>query len=243
MSAIKKNIPNFITALNILCGSFSVVLAFEGYILWAAILIGIASVFDFMDGMAARLLNAYSELGKQLDSLADLISFGFAPSIILFVLMKKSLAIDSLSFNQYSEIAFLAIPFLIVVFSAIRLAKFNVDTRQTSSFIGLPTPANALLIASFPLILHYSGIEVVKDVLLNEFFLVSFVVFQSFMLISELPMFSLKFSNFRLGDNKLRYIFLFISLILLITLYTVSIPIIIFLYIIMSIINNSVSAK
>ena len=153
------------------------------------------------------------------------------------------MAIDSLSFNQYSEIAFLAIPFLIVVFSAIRLAKFNVDTRQTSSFIGLPTPANALLIASFPLILHYSGIEVVKDVLLNEFFLVSFVVFQSFMLISELPMFSLKFSNFRLGDNKLRYIFLFISLILLITLYTVSIPIIIFLYIIMSIINNSVSAK
>ena len=167
MSAIKKNIPNFITALNILCGSFSVVLAFEGYILWAAILIGIASIFDFMDGMAARMLNAYSELGKQLDSLADLISFGFAPSIILFVLMKKSLAIDSISFNQYSEIAFLAIPFLIVVFSAIRLAKFNVDTRQTSSFIGLPTPANALLIASFPLILHYSGIEVVKEVLLN----------------------------------------------------------------------------
>jgi len=243
MNLITKSIPNFITALNILCGSFSILFAFEGNLLLASLFIGIASIFDFMDGMAARLLNAYSEIGKQLDSLADLISFGLAPSVILYNMMK--LSTNSEFGNDFSLLNtyLILIPFLIVVFSALRLAKFNVDTRQTTSFIGLPTPANAILIASFPVIIYYSEIAFVKDILRNNVFLIILVVIQSFLLVSEIPMFSLKFSNLRFGKNKVRYIFLILSLALLIIFQTVAIPIIIFLYIIMSIVNNWITNK
>ncbi|MFC2118929.1 CDP-diacylglycerol--serine O-phosphatidyltransferase [Bacteroidota bacterium] len=144
---IFRHLPNFITSLNMLCGCIGAIYAFNNDLISASILILIAAIFDFLDGMAARLFNAYSDVGKELDSLADIISFGFTPSVILFQLLKRSLNIESFSFDlPIIELAGLILPFLIVVFSGLRLAKFNIDKSQTNSFIGLPTPASALFI-------------------------------------------------------------------------------------------------
>ncbi|OZA56958.1 MAG: CDP-diacylglycerol--serine O-phosphatidyltransferase, partial [Sphingobacteriales bacterium 39-40-5] len=142
---MKKHIPNSVTCLNLFSGCLGIVFAFQGNLIWASYAIVIAAVFDFFDGMLARLLKAYSDIGKELDSLADMVSFGVLPSVIIYQLFALSPQIDFgadwLSFSA----------FIIAVFSALRLAKFNIDTRQSENFIGLPTPANALLIASFPL--------------------------------------------------------------------------------------------
>ena len=236
---ITKHIPNLITALNILSGSLAIVMAFEGNLVLSAIFIGVASIFDFLDGMAARILNAYSDMGKELDSLADMLSFGFAPAAILYSLICTSICIDGFSsLPSITEMIIISTPFLIAIFSGLRLAKFNVDTRQTSSFIGLPTPANAILIASLPIVLHYSNIESLKEIILNQYILIAFIILQSFLLIAEFPMFSLKFKNLKFAENKIRFVFIGISIILLITLHVVSIPIIIFFYIVLSAINN-----
>ncbi len=236
---ITKHIPNFITALNIFSGSLAIVMAFEGNLVLSALFIGIAAIFDFLDGMAARALKAYSDMGKELDSLADMLSFGFAPAAILFSLIKTSAGIDGYySSMPIAEMVIISTPFLIAIFSGLRLAKFNVDTRQTSSFIGLPTPANAILIASLPIVLHYSNIETLKEIILNQYILIGFIILQSLLLIAEFPMFSLKFKNLKFTENKIRFVFIGISIILLIILHVVSIPIIIFLYIILSAINN-----
>ncbi len=239
MVKLTKHIPNFITSLNLFSGSLAIVMAFENKLVIAAFLIFLASVFDFLDGMSARALKAYSNMGKELDSLADMISFGFAPSAILFSLMKSTLSVDSLSFSSsYGNIVLLMLPFIVAVFSGLRLAKFNVDTRQTESFIGLPTPANAIFIASLPLILHFSGTQFYAGLILNVYTLSILIIVLSFLLVAEFPMFSLKFKNLKFNDNKLRFVFLLISLLLIIVLQLVSIPIIIFLYIILSAINN-----
>ena len=156
---IKSQIPNFFTCLNLLCGCLAVISAFEGSLTGSAYLIGVALVMDFLDGFMARLLKVSSDLGKQLDSLADMVTFGFAPGIILFKMLNLALFIGSINqigqvanFHLLNPLAYMAL--LIPIFSALRLAKFNIDTRQTHSFIGLPTPASALLIASLPLIIH-----------------------------------------------------------------------------------------
>lgn len=239
MAKFVKYIPNFITSLNLFTGSIAVVMAFEDKLVIAAFLIFIASVFDFLDGMSARALKAYSNMGKELDSLADMISFGLAPSAILYGLMKTTQDIDKFSLSiPFIQIVFLFLPFLVAVFSGLRLAKFNVDTRQSDSFIGLPTPANAIFIASLPLILHFTNTELYSDIILNTITLSILTVVLSLLLVAEFPMFSLKFKNLKLNDNKLRFVFLIISLLLIITFHVVSIPIIIFLYIILSAINN-----
>ena len=235
-------IPNFITSLNLLAGSISIVMAFEGYLLFASYLIGIAAIFDFLDGMAARLLNAYTKIGKELDSLADIVSFGVAPSVIIYHLLKLSIDIKSftLIFNSTSliNIILLFSSFLIAIFSALRLAKFNIDSRQTDSFIGLPTPANAIFIASLPLVLYHNENVVLDNIILSIYFLFPLIIIQSFLLVAEFPMFSLKFKDFRFNNNKIRYIFLGISVVLLILLQYIAIPIIIILYIILSALNN-----
>lgn len=166
MNAMKA-IPNLLTCLNLLCGCLGITMAFYGKLDWAAYLVGIAAILDFLDGFVARILNAHSEIGKQLDSLADMVTFGVLPGIIMFHLIQRTvipyvLATQTFEFGSLWNgeafdpgpmglLPFLA--FLIPVFSAIRLAIFNIDTRQSDSFIGLPTPANTILIASFPLIL------------------------------------------------------------------------------------------
>jgi CDP-diacylglycerol--serine O-phosphatidyltransferase len=221
---IKNHIPNAITSGNLLCGCLAVVSAFHGNLIWSAYFVGIAAVLDFFDGFAARLLKVGGEMGKQLDSLADMVTFGVVPSVVMFQLLN--------SCTDGSWIPYIA--FSIAVFSALRLAKFNIDTRQTTSFIGVPTPANAILICSLPLTFNEEG----KLLILNSYFLIGLTLLMSYLLVAELPLFALKFKNFGWPDNKIRYSFLIISLILLILFQFIAIPFIIFLYIILSIISN-----
>ena len=238
-----KHIPNFITSLNILCGSLSIVASFEGYYLLASGFIFAAAVFDFIDGFAARMLKAYSELGKQLDSLADLVSFGVAPAFIVYNLMKSVLLIEEVTIDDLTllNVFYLASPFLLVVFSALRLAKFNIDTRQTTSFIGLPTPANAILLASLPVVMITTSRMEYYFIILNLKFLIPLIYIECFLLVSPIPMFSLKFKNLGLKDNLIRYIFILMVIVTIIFLKIVALPLVIIIYIFLSIINAIIS--
>ena len=188
---MKKHIPNFITCLNLFSGCVAVYLAFNGNYAGAFVAVLVSAVFDFLDGFAARLLKAYSPMGKELDSLADMISFGLAPGAIVFALLTETGISDWLPF----------IAFLIPVFSGLRLAKFNIDTRQTSSFIGLPVPANAIFWGG--LIYSFSSF------LLFNIWIVFFLIgLFCYFLISEIPMFSLKFKNMGWKNNQTQYLFL-----------------------------------
>ncbi len=247
MRNIVKHIPNFVTCLNLIAGTLAVIYAFESKLEQSCYLIGIALILDFLDGFLSRLLNAYSELGKQLDSLADLISFGLAPSVFLYQLNKLVFINDgnfsSLIKPDIITFIILGSSFLVVIFSALRLAKFNIDEEQTTSFKGLPTPANAILIASFPLIVFQYENTIYSDIILNHYFLLSIAVVSSFLLISNIPMFSLKLKSFAVKKNLIQYIFLLISLILLITLQFLAIPLIIITYILLSIIGSFINIK
>lgn len=239
---IKKHIPNTITSLNLLSGCISIALAFEGYLTFSVYMIFIAAVFDFLDGMSARLLNAYSIVGKELDSLADVVSFGVAPSIIMFHMMKislfKTFHLPPIENLTLTEIFFLLIPFFIAILSGVRLAKFNVDERQTENFIGLAVPANALFFVSLYLVSILTANEFLLGLLKNKIALSLIIIIFSLFLVSEFPMFSLKFKSMGFKGNKIRYIFIVLSVILLILLHTIAIPLIIILYILLSAINN-----
>jgi CDP-diacylglycerol---serine O-phosphatidyltransferase len=236
---MKKHIPNFITSLNLLCGCIGIGLVYRyktSALDIAAYMIGLAAVFDFLDGMVARLLNARSEMGKELDSLADVVSFGVLPGIIIFSML------DGVYCEVEGYASYLPfIAFLIPVFSALRLAKFNIDTRQTDSFIGLPTPANAIFFASIPLILLHQPeqIPLFTKLLSSPGILIFLVFLFSFLLVSPLPLFSIKFKDLSWSKNYMQYILISISLLLIIFLQFIAIPFILLLYIILSIINNS----
>jgi CDP-diacylglycerol---serine O-phosphatidyltransferase len=228
----------------------------------------------FLDGFVARLLHVHSEIGKQLDSLADMVTFGVVPGVVMFQLLsnvvmpKIPMEIMSPEGNHWTSIVqpqlgdfspyVPYLGFLIPVFSAIRLAKFNIDTRQTDSFIGVPTPANAIFICSLPLVLEQIGYSFdmyprYSNVSDNQWFpyglitlpipLMVLTLIMSFLLVAELPLFSLKFKNVTWADNKIRYIFLALSVIMLIIFKYVGIPFVIVLYIVMSVINNIVNRK
>ena len=216
---MKKHIPNAITCLNLFSGCLGIVFAFEGELEWASYAILVAAVFDFLDGMLARLLNAYSDIGKDLDSLADVVSFGVLPSVIIYQLFL--LSTSSSAWLNYSA-------FLIAIFSALRLAKFNNDIRQTENFIGLPTPANAMLIASLPFIAD--GGNVVSPYLQNPIFLAVFSLGMGLLLISEIHLMSLKFSGIDLNKNLYRYILVFSSLVLLLIFKFAAVPLIMVAY-------------
>ena len=263
---IKKHIPNTITCGNLLCGCLAITTAFNGNLVLSAYFVGIAAVLDFFDGFTARLLKVHSDIGKQLDSLADMVTFGVVPGVIVFKMMLISLlGMDPhLAHNAYNGIFHVSMPilrelskygidtnlfilllpvigFIIPIFSAIRLAKFNIDTRQTNSFIGVPTPANAILICSLPLITDNQPFMMGMDLrplLYNVYFLGGLSILMSFLLVAELPLFALKFKNFGWADNKIRYSFLLTALILLFLFKFIAIPFIIFLYIILSVVNN-----
>jgi len=225
-----RHIPNFITSLNLLSGSLAVILLANGnteYGMIAGYLVFVAAIFDFLDGLTARALHAYSDMGKELDSLADLISFGLVPGLIAFNILKDSLFIIDTPILEieYSEMLILLIAMLIPVFSGLRLAKFNVDTRQSVNFIGLPTPANAIFWAS--LIIMHNNLIFHTFICNNIEFIIGSIIVLSFLLVSEIPMFSLKVKNFSIKDNLIRYIFLGISLILLTVILIYGYPIII----------------
>ncbi len=238
---MKKHIPNAITCTHLFSGCIGIFFAFRGELNYAAYAVFTAAFFDFLDGMAARLLKVHSEIGKQLDSLADVVSFGVLPSAIIFNLFNaQSVSPTSLIWWHFGA-------FFIAVFSALRLAKFNVDTRQTNSFIGLPTPASAMLSASFPLIIN-QGNASFTSIILSHQFLNSFIFFNCWLLVAELPLLSLKFKNLSLKENIFRYILLFFGAVCLVIFKFAAIPVIIIFYIILSIIQirttkNEVSSR
>lgn len=237
---IKKHIPNTITCLNLLCGCVAIMHIFNGHLVLATYFVWAAAIFDFFDGLAARLLKVHSEIGKQLDSLADMVSFGVVPGAMMFKIINHQMITCGADVDNFATISFIG--FVITIFSAIRLAKFNIDTRQNESFVGLPTPANTLFITSIPFILELDFFPFA--VLINNvYFFISISIIFSYLLIAELPLFALKFKSFGFKGNEIRYVFLAISLIMLIIFHFVAIPFIILLYIILSIINNISSRK
>ncbi len=224
----KLIIPNVITSLNILSGSFSVFFSLQNpkklYI--AALLVFLSALFDFFDGFLARILKATSNFGKQMDSLADLVSFGIAPAFIMFVLIEQNTSISILPF----------LSFIIIIFSAYRLAIFNIS-EQKNEFTGLPTPAFAILIASIPLSnkFSYNLLKFNIDFIFsNVIVLLIITVLFSFLLIANFKLFSLKFKNFTFSYNQYRYIFLMVSALLIVLFGFTSIPLIILIYIIYS---------
>jgi CDP-diacylglycerol--serine O-phosphatidyltransferase len=218
--------------------------AFNGDLVWAAYLVGIAAVFDFFDGFAARMLGVSSPIGKDLDSLADMVTFGVVPGIVMYKMLIGTLDFDKEGFDFLDKNKILCyFPFIITIFSAVRLAKFNNDKRQSESFIGLNTPSNSILICSIPLIVNWDtgfSFERYQSVenILNPYIICVLSLVLSLLLVSEIPFFALKFKSFGWKGNEIRYVFLGLSLILLITLKFIGIPLVIFLYILLSVINN-----
>lgn len=255
------NIPNLFTASNMLCGVFAIILAFAGRIDIAPYFIFLAAILDFFDGFLARILKQQGELGKQLDSLADMISFGLAPGIIMMCVMvfqQESTVVlgESVAFRNVEMQSWLSnlatvtfsdklplIALIIPFFSMFRLAKFNIDTRQSESFIGLPTPANTIFFMAFPLLLTKyvlsPGWE--HDLILwliQPVVLIPIIVVMSLLLVAELPLFALKFKTFKWKGNEIRYIFLISCGILISTLLIWSVPIIVLLYLLLSFIQH-----
>ena len=238
--SIVKHIPNFITSLNLVCGILSIIMMIEGKIIPAFYLILLAVVFDFLDGLSARILDAYSDVGKQLDSLADMVSFGVAPALLMFYYIKYSFLLHQSGFAietaAWFEILILYSTILIAVASGFRLAKFNIDPNQSFTFSGLPTPANAILIASAGLVIFSPDFpEGLRQFILNPYLLFVSTLVLSLLLVSKIPMFSLKFKDYKFANNITRYVFLLISFTLLIIFKVIAIPVIIIVYIFISV--------
>lgn len=257
------SIPNIITLLNLLCGCLAIVFAFNGNLVWAAYLVGIAAVLDFLDGFVARALKQYSPIGKDLDSLADMVTFGVVPGVVMFQMLGFAVRYSGVDYHSliYQWLPYTA--FVVTLFSALRLAKFNNDTRQSDSFIGVPTPANSILICSLPLIaaqygffrltfdpnsnwMCWTGVDpyVVQSfhsmMEVGVWLLLALSCIMSYLLIAELPLFALKFKSFKWKGNELRFSFLAVSVIMLVLLQYVALPLIIVLYVLLSVINNLV---
>jgi CDP-diacylglycerol--serine O-phosphatidyltransferase len=280
---IKRHIPNAITCCNLFCGCLALVQAFEGNLVYASYLVGLGAIFDFFDGFAARMLRVASPIGKDLDSLTDMVTFGVVPGVIMYKIASfgQQPYVEQATIGWHIDHVFLSqlaplLCFVLTIFSAIRLAKFNNDTRQSDSFIGVPTPAIAIFVCSLVLVYgvkltHVSGLDafyaylnnypedmknvslstnygtpstldairlIIARLFVNTVFNIFLCVIFSVLLISELPLFALKFRNFSWRGNRIRYSFLGLSLLLLITLQFVGIPLIIILYILMSLITK-----
>lgn len=218
MRSIIRQIPNFITSLNLVSGSLAVIFAIDGHLIWAGIFICLAAVLDFLDGFAARLLNAYSDIGKQLDSLGDLVSFGLAPAAILFTLLEfsmfgKNQPIYEIS-ASWSQWLILFSAFVMPVLGAVRLARFN-NAPEEDFFRGLPIPSNGLFWASVGLMLEMPRYHQLFEMIYSTRTLLLLGLFTSGMMVINLPMFSLKFENLAWKANWYRFLFLAIALALL----------------------------
>lgn len=240
MNKIIRQIPNFITSLNLVSGSLATIFAIDGHLVWAAIFICAAAVFDFLDGFAARMLKAYSDIGKELDSLADVVSFGVAPGAILFTLLEFSLfgkndPIYEISAHWY-EWLILFSSFLLPVFGAIRLARFNTNTANEDFFRGLPIPSNGIFWASLGLMLESPKYYDLLQLIYSTKNLVILAVFMAGMMVITMPMFSLKPHSFGIKENWYRYLFLVLSLILIVIFNFYGLAFVIILYIILNLI-------
>ena len=245
---MKKQIPNIFTLLNLICGCIAITYILQNGItieyatqepivlsekMWmASLFIAIAAVVDFLDGFVARLFNATSEMGKQLDSLADVVSFGVAPSMIVYQFLRMSFAADENGLNI--SIAFLWPAFIIAAAGAYRLARFNLDTTQSFGFKGVPIPAVGLLIASLPLIYWNTDVEFVRNLLLNKWFLYALVIAVSWLMVSTLPLMALKFKNVSVKDNLPKYILVGFTIVAAIIFHWFAVPLVFMFYIILS---------
>lgn len=225
---MKRHLPNALTCVNLLCGCLALTFIFQGNLVAGAYLVAIAAVADFFDGLLARALRVSSPIGKDLDSLADMVSFGVVPGAILYKLLAHTAEYGGLS------IWLVYLGFIVTIFSALRLAKFNNDTRQTTSFIGLPTPACTLIVASLPLILANDTFGL-KDFILNPLVLIGLTVLLSGLLVAELPLFALKFKNLQWRGNRRRFIFVGLALGLVLWLKAAGVPVAVLLYVLLSI--------
>ncbi|MEE4177996.1 MAG: CDP-alcohol phosphatidyltransferase family protein [Bacteroides sp.] len=231
-----KHFPNAVTLMNLFLGAVAMVLAILGQPHYAAVLIGICAVLDFADGLLARILNARSELGQQLDSLADLVSFGMAPAGILFHYLQQ--AVQTINPPALQNVLPFA-AFFLAVFAGLRLAIFNIDTRQTSGFIGLPTPANAAFFASMPFVLAFANrqgiiLRTVEAITQSWPWLLIFLALFSYLMVSPIPMFSLKIKNFQWKENRVRYIFIGLILLSLLIFGLQAVALIVIFYLILS---------
>ena len=221
-----KHIPNLITLANLFCGCLSIVATFNGQITLAGFLIFLAAIFDFLDGFSARILNAYSAIGKELDSLADVVSFGVAPAMIAFniiVFRQTELPFEALSY----------IAFVMVLFSALRLAKFNIDTKQTEHFVGMPTPANAMFWASLPLVfrdLYEKELFNLQIAIFNPYVIIGFCILFAALLVLPIPMLSFKFKTTDFKPNWQRFVLIWFVLGLYFIIGVSAIPIGILVY-------------
>ncbi len=239
-----KQIPNILTSLNLLCGCVAVLFVVSGDLIVVAYFVVLGIIFDFLDGFAARLLKTQSKTGLQFDSLADMVTSGLVPGLVMLQLLNVSIFGNTMTISETFSTSSLNngfsnyVPFvglLVTVASGYRLAKFNVDIRQTDSFIGLPTPANTLLILSLPLILEFQNSHLIESVILNKWFLLGVILVSCILLNSKIHLFALKFKTWDFKNNAIRYVFLLLSLIALILMKFIAIPIIITLYIIISV--------
>ncbi|WP_300569515.1 CDP-alcohol phosphatidyltransferase family protein [Flavobacterium sp.] len=243
---IQKHIPNIITLLNLFCGCIALVFAFQLEFELAFYFVCLGIFFDFFDGFFARMFKVQSELGLQLDSLADMVTSGVVPGVVMFQMLLKSFGEEKVINVSSWDNTVMILPFLgfiITLGACFRLANFNIDTRQTDSFIGLPTPANALFILSLPLVLMHSDIEFMRNALLNHAVLLAITLLSAFVMNAEIPLFSLKVKNFTFKKNALQILFLASSVLFILMFKYLGIPLIILFYVILSVFNNAFTKK
>ena len=232
-----KHIPNALTLLNVFCGSCALVSIQNGRYTEGCVFLSVALVADFFDGFIARLLNVKSDMGRELDSLADMVSFGVVPGFILYKLIKTS---DLASSLQQSYLPLIA--FVVTAFSCYRLAKFNLDTRQTTDFIGLATPANTLFFIGL-LLIKQNELEGLDTVVSNKAFLYTLIPLSSYLLVSEISMFSFKFKGFGWVGNEIRFIFAAIAIALLILMREAAISLLVVIYVSINVVFNQLKTK
>jgi len=239
---IKAQIPNLFTMLNLFCGCVALVMVADYKFDLAFYFVCLGIFFDFFDGFFARKFGVAGPLGVQLDSLADMITSGLVPGFVMYRLIMNERNLYDLNMEWYNK----ALPYLGFVISlgaCYRLAKFNIDTRQSDSFIGLPTPANALFITSLPLIIVNFTNTIVAEYLCNNWVLLTITFFSTYIMNAEIPLFSLKIKDFSFAKYKLQIFFLAISVLMLIFLQILAVPLIIIIYVLLSIFNNMVNKK
>jgi CDP-diacylglycerol--serine O-phosphatidyltransferase len=238
---MKKQIPNILTSANLFCGVLAIVFVVLGEIRAVMLLVGLSLMFDFLDGMVARLLKVHSPLGKELDSLADMVSFGVLPGFIMARLIRQAQGFDMLpeaGYSLFDEPPTFLIAFLIPVFSALRLAKFNLDERQGDSFYGLPTPANTLWVLSFWLMTYFYPKDWLGQLLQQDWLLMGLSIVCSFLLVLEMRLIALKFKSWSWEGNRFRYLLIILSLLLLAFFQLRALPFTILVYILLSAVQN-----
>jgi len=246
---MKQHLPNVLTLLNLFCGSLAVLFAVENAFVTASLFVFLGIFFDFFDGFVARKLNVQSELGLQLDSLADMVTSGLVPGVVMFNLIANAVGPNPISNEHWNagirlqdlETSWLPLfGFLITLASAYRLATFNIDEDQQSYFKGLPTPANTLLIISLPLIMEFQNSHFMATLILNPWFLIGLTVLSCYLLNSRIHLFALKFKTWDFKPNAIRYCFILLSLIGLVVFQFLAIPFIILMYISLSLVDTYV---